>query len=402
MKIALFTDTYLPNINGVVTSVELTRKKLTEKGHEVYVVSSYPGLLAIKMDGKIIRVPGIELKKLYGYSLAQPIHPLLMEKFRTLKLDIVHCHTEFGVGLLGTYVAKLFHIPLVRTYHTTYEDYTHYINPFDSSMLETGLKKAIGKFSQLYGDDCNRLISPSEKTKELLLSYKIKTPIDIIPTGIELSRFNSKQLDDEIHENARKQMKIEDGIKTFLYVGRIAKEKSLDMLIDAFKLVKQNKLKARFCIIGKGPQADEIINLIKQNDLKDTVLFLGSKENAIIPAYYQNADCFLSASTSETQGLTYIEALASSLLVLGRYDEVVMDIIKEGENGYLFDDANELYEKIKTIINLSPEQFKKMQDNASESSKIYDANIFADRMIESYKKTIKNYQRKKRLLRRTK
>ena len=389
MKIALFTDTYLPNINGVVTSVELTRKKLEELGHEVYVVCSYPGLLHIKQDGRIIRMPGVELKKLYGYSLAQPLHPLLMEKFRKMKLDIIHCHTEFGVGLFGTYIAKLFHIPLVRTYHTTYEDYTHYINPFDWERIDNSLKKAIGSFSKLYGNDCDRLISPSEKTKELLLSYNIKTPIDVIPTGIDLNRFFNHLLDDSIHIQARKEMHIEKDYTTFLYVGRIAKEKSIEILLDAFKKVKENNLKARLCIIGKGPQAEEIENIIKENKLEDTILFLGSKENTIIPAYYQNADCFLSASTSETQGLTYIESLASSLIVLGRYDRVVMDLIEEGKNGYLFDDENELFEKIKTILSLSDKEKEELSKNAHNTSKIYDANIFAQKMLETYQNAIK-------------
>lgn len=392
MKIGLFTDTYLPNINGVVTSVEMTRKKLEELGHDVYVVCSHPGLLHIKTEGNIISLPGFELKKLYGYSLAHPIHPIIMDKIRGLHLDLIHCHTEFGVGMFGVQIAKLFHIPMVKTYHTTYEDYTHYLNPFDFERLDHGLKFAINKISKFSGNDCTRLISPSEKTKELLLSYGITTPIDVIPTGIEIKRFMNRYPDEDILKQAHLQMRNDDKF-VFLYVGRIAQEKSLDMLINAFKLVKNDNLKAKLCIIGKGPQEEEIIETIKNNNLEEHIVFLGSKENIHIPAYYQSADAFISASTTETQGLTYIEALSTGLIVLGRYDEVVQDIIIEDQNGFLFDDENELFEKIKHILSLSNKQIKTMKENATNSSKQYDADIFVQEILKTYKKAIEDYNK---------
>ena len=392
MKIGLFSDTYLPNINGVVTSVEMTREKLEEMGHEVYVVCSHPGLLHIKQEGRIISLPGVELKKLYGYSLAHPIHPLLMEKIRELHLDIIHCHTEFGVGIFGVQIAKLFHIPLVKTYHTTYEDYTHYLNPLEFEALDHGLKYAINKISKFSGNDCTRLISPSIKTKELLLSYGINTPIDVIPTGIELKRFITPFPDKDVLEKAKQELNKNDNKMTFLYVGRIAQEKSIDMLMDCFKLVKKNNLNAKLCIIGKGPQADHLVKEINDNDLKDTVYFLGSKPNSEIAAYYQCADAFVSASTSETQGLTYIEALSSGLLVLGRYDEVVKEIISENENGYLFDSAEELFEKIKTILDLPEVLYTTMKAKAVLSSKEYNSETFVNKIIETYNKAIEDYK----------
>ena len=130
MRVALFTDTYLPDVNGVVTSIELLRKELEKHGHDAYVVCTYPGVMKIKQEGKIIRLPGIEVKQLYGYALASPIHYLFIDDLKKLNFDIIHVHTEFGVGIFAGIVAKQLHIPLVRTYHTTYEDYTHYIKPY--------------------------------------------------------------------------------------------------------------------------------------------------------------------------------------------------------------------------------------------------------------------------------
>lgn len=230
------------------------------------------------------------------------------------------------------------------------------------------------------------------KTKDLLLSYGISTPIDIIPTGIEIKRFSKSFKDKDILKQAKQEMSSNDKM-IFLYVGRIAQEKSLDMLIDAFKMVKENNLKAKLCIIGKGPQEQEIINTIDNEQLNEYISFLGSKPNDQIPAYYQSADCFISASTSETQGLTYIEALSSGLLVLGRDDEVVKDLVNDNENGFIFDNGKQLYEKINIVLNLDKDKLKQMKENALNSAKEYDADLFVEKILDTYTKAINDYNK---------
>ena len=394
MKVALFSDTYLPNINGVVTSVELTRKKLEEAGHTVYVFSTSPGLIHIKTEGKIIRLPGIKARHLYDYSIAQPMHPLLLEKVREIQPDIIHCHTEFGVGLFGTYAAKWLHIPLVRTYHTTYEDYTHYLNPIEIKRIDAGLKKTVSYISRIYGNDCNRLIAPSEKTRKLLESYHIETPIDVIPTGVEISRFSKPDDSSISKEEILSEYKKKENEKIFLYVGRIAKEKSIDMLIRCFSFIKMKNMNLKLIIIGGGPDVEELKELSRQLNVQDIVLFLGSKKNTDIPAYYCCADCFLSASTSETQGLTYIEALSSGLIVFGRDDQAVRDLVEEDYNGYLFHNEDDLFLKISHYLNLSEEKEKQMKKNAVASAQDYDANLFAERILQTYQKAIADFHQK--------
>ena len=393
MRIGLFTDTYLPNINGVVSSVELLRKKLEEKGHVVYVITSYSGVFEIKEEGRIIRLPGIEIKKLYCYSLAQPMHLFFIERLKELKLDLIHCHTEFGVGIFASITSKTLHIPMVKTYHTTYEDYTHYINPIDSETLEVGLKRVISTLSKTYGNDCKALIAPSKKTKDLLLSYNVKTPIEVIPTGIEIDRFKYiKENDDEINRIKKEEYKINDE-KIVLYVGRIAQEKSIDLLIKAFKKVKENNLKLKLVIIGDGPGINELKKLAKSLDLNDIVYFLGKKPYDHIHYYYQSASCFASASTSETQGMTYVEALASGLVIFGRYDEVLEDLIIENENGYRFDNEDEMFDKLKIFDSLSEEEVNKMSKKAIETSNIYDAEEFVENVEKLYEKVINDFEK---------
>lgn len=141
MRVGIFTDTYLPDINGVVSSVELLRKQLEKNGHDAYVICTYKGINKVKVEGKIIRLPGVEIKKLYGYAITSPLHLLFIEELKKLKLDIIHAETEFGVGIFANIVASTLNLPLVRTYHTTYEDYTHYVNFINSRRLDKGLKK---------------------------------------------------------------------------------------------------------------------------------------------------------------------------------------------------------------------------------------------------------------------
>lgn len=390
MRIGLFTDTYLPNINGVVTSVENLRKSLERMGHEVYVVCTYPGFLHVEREGNIIRLPGMKVKQLYGYSLAQPLHMMLVDDIRDLQLDIIHCHTEFGVGLFASYCAKELHIPLVRTYHTTYEDYTHYINPVDSETLDSGLKKAVSYLSKIYGNDCVRLISPSKKTKELLESYNVKTPIDIIPTGVEIERFRKTDHPAELYERVRKEYDRKGNEKIFLYVGRIAEEKSIDLLLRTFAILKEDGYPDRLIIIGDGPGRKDLEELKGKLKL-DNVFFLGSRPNTEIPVYYQCADCFLSASTSETQGMTYIEALSASIPVMGRYDEALDGLIQEDVNGYFFSDEEELAAKIEGFLSLEDEEVKKMKENASNSTREYDLQVFGQRVLETYQKAMEEY-----------
>ena len=393
MRIGLFSDTYLPDINGVVSSVELLRKKLEEQGNDVYVFCTYPGLVKVKREGKIIRLPGIEIKQLYGYAVTGPLHLFMINDVKSLKLDVIHIHTEFGVGIFGQICAETLHIPMVRTYHTTYEDYTHYINVFDLDSVDKVAKKAVAKLSRFYGNSCMRLISPSNKTKEMLLKYGITTPIEIIPTGTELDRFNRANTSLERIAEVRKECGVEEGTKMLLYVGRIAQEKSIDMLLNAMVIAKEKGIKVKLVVIGGGPDLDNLIKLSQDMGLDKYVYFGNKRPFSEVPAYYHSADAFLSASTTETQGMTYIEALASGLVVFARRDECVEELIDEGETGYYFDDASELYTKILKLLELSEEEYQTMCEKGIKKTAQYDANLFGKRIEGVYEEAIAQYHK---------
>ena len=176
MRIGLFTDAYLPDINGVVSSVATLKGALEEQGHTVYVISNHKGS-NIEMKDNILRLGGLELKKFYGYKMSSPIQIRAEKIVREMNLDVIHVQTEAGVGIFARQMARQLHIPLVYTYHTMYEDYTHYVNPLDFETVERMGRLAIRSLSKILGNHAQAVIAPSEKTKQALLQYGVTTTI---------------------------------------------------------------------------------------------------------------------------------------------------------------------------------------------------------------------------------
>ena len=162
MRIGIFTDTYTPDINGVVSSVVTLQKGLEAAGHEVYIVTGQKNSLHAHREGNVIRMPGLELKKLYGYTLSTPYHFEVKKEVEDLHLDVIHVQQEFSVGIFGRILGHSLHIPVVYTYHTMYEDYTHYVNFFDLESVEKISKKAVHSLSRYLCNSVSGIIAPSE------------------------------------------------------------------------------------------------------------------------------------------------------------------------------------------------------------------------------------------------
>ena len=391
MRIGIFTDTYKPDANGCAQSVEILANNLIKLGNEVIIFC--PGKnLTIQKDGNIIRIPGLEAKKFYGYKIAGPIHPILEKEIDDLNLDIIHAETEFGVGTLANIVSYNLNIPRVRTYHTDYVDYVHYFVSKDLGLLYDGAKRIVTLYNKFYGDHCLRLMVPSNKTKKGLLEANIKTRLTVVPNGIELNRFNPKNTSKEKINEIRKLVNVKEDEKLLVYVGRIAEEKNVDLLLKTFKKVKENNVKAKLLVVGLGPSYDKLVKLKDDYKLNDYVYFKGKVEGNDIPAYYHSSDAFISASTSETQGLTYIEALASGLPIIVAKDEVLDCLLTEDENGFSFVDEGSAYESIVKFIKLNNNKINDMKRSAIESSRPYDARAFAKKTLEIYKEVIEEYK----------
>ena len=391
MRIGLFTDTYKPDANGCAQSVEVLANNLIKQGNEVFIFCPGTNLLIEKEDN-VIRIPGIEAKKLYGYKIAQPIHPLLLKEIDDLKLDIIHAETEFGVGILANLVAFNLNIPRVRTYHTDYVDYADYYVPKELGPIHDGAKRIVSLATKFYGDHCLRLMTPSNKTKDVLIDAGIKTPISVVPNGIELDRFNPDNTSQDEIKEIRSNLGVKESEKLLIYVGRIADEKRVDLIINSFKKVKETKLDVKLVVVGLGPAYDKLQKLVKDLKLDDYIKFTGKVLPEHVPKYYHSADAFISASTSETQGLTYIEALASGLPILVAYDDVLTELLDNEKNGFYFNDEESCYETIKRFTKLEANALASMKECAINSVAVYDAKKFAEDTLKIYEEVIEEYK----------
>ena len=391
MRIGIFTDTFKPDANGCAQSVEVLANNLIKLGHVVYIFCPGTNLLIEKEDN-IIKIPAIEAKKFYGYKIAQPIHPLILKEVGDLELDIIHAETEFGVGTLANLVSFNLNIPRVRTYHTDYVDYTHYFVSEDLGPIYDGAKRIVTLYNKFYGDHCLRLMTPSEKTKKGLLAAGVKTKISVVPNGIELNRFETSNTSKDKIEEIRNKYNVKNDEKLLVYVGRLADEKRVDLLIRTFIKIKNNNLKVKLLIVGLGPSLDKLIKLTEKLNLSSYISFTGRVEPIDVPMHYHASDAFISASTSETQGLTYIEALSSRLPVIIAYDEVVDGLVKDGENGFFFNDEDTCYKAIERFILLDRSSIEEMKNKAYESSKAYDAKKFALDTLKIYEDVLEEYK----------
>ena len=264
-------------------------------------------------------------------------------------------------------------------------DYSHYMNPINSETVDAVVKKVITKISKFYGNSCQGLIVPSNKTKEALLHYGLQQEhIYTIPTGLELDRFSIKNKDEKICQELIEKYQLQNHfVLTFL--GRIAPEKSITVIIDALKEVVALNDNIRFLIVGGGPQLEELKNYVKDDHIESYVIFTGPQSGEYVPAHYHISDMFISASLSETQGLTYIEAMASNIPVIARYDDQLVDVIEDGKNGFFFRDENELPQLILKTMEMDLTSFK---ENALAKAKEYSGETFARKVLEVYQQAI--------------
>lgn len=386
MKIALFSDTFPPEINGVSVSVGLHQKVLIQQGHEVLVITTNPFGKNTTIQSGMIRVPGVELKKLYGYRMSSFFNAKAFQFIRKWKPDVIHIHTDAGIGIFGKIAAFFLKTPTVVTYHTMYEDYTHY-----AGFLKGLAARVVKQFSRSIAEQCTEFISPSIKTKEKIRSYGVDRYINVVPTGIDFSRFELKNLDqNKINELRLKWTK--PGEKVLLSLGRVAKEKSMDVIVKGFsEYVKKPHIPTKLLIVGDGPDRRDLIQLVSELKLEKEVQFVGAVPIQDVPYYYQLADVFVSASLTETQGLTFMEAMVSKRIVLCRYDENLASLIRHQQTGFIFADIEDFPRQLHSIFTLEDTKRQAILAQIQAAVKPYELNTFYENLLEVYQRAIRQY-----------
>lgn len=387
MKVALFSDTFYPEINGVATSVFTLQKELEKNGHKVYIVTTNPVEKKTELQGNVLRIKGKKLKKIYGYRLASIYHRKAMAIVKSWNLDLIHVHTEFGIGIFAKIVSYFLKLPLVYTYHTMVEDYAYYIT---GDKFEYVVKKLVGELSKYYSDSCTELIAPSEKTKIALKRYGATQYVNVIPTGINLEKFSSEKQDFKKIEELKKQYQLESTLN-IIYLGRVAKEKNIELILSGFQyFLNHYDYNVKLLIVGSGPNLDELKEIVQSSGISDHVIFFGKVPPSEVSTYYYLGDIFCSASTSETQGLTFIEAMAAQKIVLAKYDKNLDGVIKDGKNGFFFEKDEDFANILNKMANdLTKEQIQEMKKNALLTAEEYSSETFYKKVMVVYERAIR-------------
>jgi len=393
MRIGIFTDAYEPHISGVTTSIKMLKVSLELMEHEVYIITANlnDNKFCYDEENKIISIPGIKTG-IYGTKLTNVYSSKAMKIIKNWNLDVIHSQTEFGIGCFSRIVAKKLNLPIVHTYHTLYEDYVYYVTHghFD----KFGRKVAIGITKYFCDKKCDELIVPTDKIKELFINkYGINRNINVIPTGIDTTKFQLNEKIEKEVSKLKKKYNINKNDFVIGAVGRVAQEKSFDKLIQAMKqLVKMND-NFKLIIVGDGPDIENLKKMAKDLKIDKNVIFTGKVKYDLIPAYYNLFDIMTSFSTTETQGLTIIEALAASVPVICVDDDSFKEMIQNKYNGFLFSDEEEF---IKLVLELKSnnELYNLMTVNARNSIYRYSKEVFASDILKVYFKAVekKNFK----------
>lgn len=385
MRIGLFTDTYPPFINGVSTSVLMLKQGLEKLGHEVYVVTVNDESFSYKEEDGVLKIPSFPIGLMnFRQSGIYPLKALKIIK--KWKLDIIHSHTEFSIGTFARLISKQLNIPLVHTYHTMYEEYIYYIT---KGYFDSASKKLVEYLTLFLCDKTiDELIVPTEKAKELFKDkYKVKRDVYVIPSGIDTTRFYKENIDKNEIINLKKDLGLKKTDFIVLYVGRIAKEKSIDFLINNFNSVLKQIPKAKMIIVGDGPDIKDLIDLAKKEGLENKIIFTGKAPWTDVPKYYSLCDLFVTASKTETQGLTVMEAMGASKPVVAIRDESFELMITDKKDGLFFDDEKSYVDMIYEVY-----KNKKLRDEISFNARLtadkYSPYNYAKNVLKVYEKVI--------------
>lgn len=397
MRIGIFTETYTPYISGLVTSEVMLKKGLEKLGHEVYVVTANLESFHYEYDEeeRVLKVPGIPTG-IYDSRLTA-VYPLkAVNKIKSWNLDIIHSQTEFAIGTFARILAYQLDIPLVHTYHTMYEDYIHYITKgyFDKSS-----KKIVEYLTLFYCDKtATELIVPTKKTYDLFKEkYQVDRNIHIIPTGIELERFYTENIDKKKLTSIKRKEKITKDDFIAIFIGRLAQEKNVVFLLDVMKELVPSLPHLKLLIVGDGPDYDLYKEIIEKDHLENNVIMTGKVAWEEVPYYYHLSDIFLTASHTETQGLTVIEAMASSVVPICIDDESFKNTVIDGLNGRIFNNEKECKEIIQELYN-DRELTKKLSNQARINSDRFSAKYFAESVLDVYKYAIEHKKSRHHLI----
>lgn len=383
MKILITTDLFRSTINGVVTSVLNLEEELTKQGHEVRILTvSDTGKPYQKENVWYLR--SIPSRIYPGVRIPIPGDGTYRRELTDWKPDVVHSQCEFCTFSYGKRIAEDTGALFVHTCHTLYEQYTKYI-PMGKHLGPA----AVAACMRWRLRPADLLITPTRKVERTFQSYGVKNKTAIIPTGIQLEEFGNSISEEEL-DRLRGECKIPSGSQVVLSLGRLGFEKQVDELLRGWKEAGISEKEAVLLIVGGGPAESSLRQLAEELGLAEQVCFYGMAEPSMVPAFYQLADLFVCASTSETQGLTYVEALASGLPLVCRRDPCLAGVLEHGKNGYSYRTRDEFADYVRKILR-EQETRVRMSARSRQLAKAFGTEAFGRAVNDLYKNSLREH-----------
>jgi 1,2-diacylglycerol 3-alpha-glucosyltransferase len=372
MKIGIFTDSYRPYTSGVVRSIDTFAAELTAMGHEIYIFApNYPDC---EPETGIFRFFSIPAPTQKEFSLAIPFALTMGTTIRQLGLDLIHVHSPFLLGRLGARCAKRYNLPLVFTYHTLYDKYIHYV-----PWLQTLSRSLMQQFIRNFCNNCDTVIVPTDIVAQMLKEQDIGTPLLTIPTGIDLAAFARAE-----PRWLRNRYGIADQEQILLFVGRLGQEKNLEFLLHAFKKILHQLPQTRLVLVGSGSEAETFRTLAITLGMDKHVIFTGNLPYQEVINCYADADLFVFASVTETQGLVIGEAQAAGLPVVAVDAYGVSEMVHNNVDGYLTPlDPEAFTDKILAILTNASLRTELAQ-NARQSATRASSQQMALKLADAY------------------
>lgn len=375
MRIAIFTETYLPQINGVVTHIKILKEGLEALGHTVLIVTADSKAHTHYLKDNVLHCPAHNLKRIYNLDLASPVSRTRLKYLREFRPDIIHVHNEFSIGLSGMAIAKIFKVPLVYTLHTMYDDYIYYIAPKPLIPLT---KKLSHRYFRMFPQNAAVVTGPSKKCQEYTYEIGSDKKVEVIPNPVELDAFAPQTSTPQQRAQIREQYHIPQDATVACFVGRLGREKSVDVLLRFWAQEMKPQDNMRLLIIGDGPEKEPLEQLAQQLGITDTVVFTGKVLHPDLPPYVHTCDIYVTASLSDTNSISMLEGMAGGLPVLQLYDELNADQVTDGVNGYMFRDAAEMGQRLRQIRDMEPEELQKLKTSVIQSVKNSGAQTLAN------------------------
>ena len=380
-KILITTDLYTTDTNGVVTSVKNLYDELKKKGHDVRILTFSENIHS-RREGDITFIRSMSLEWVYpNVRMPMSYRHKLIKDIIDWKPDIIHSQCEFFSFQFAARISRLTGAPIIHTYHTLYEQYATYVVP--SKRLGDYLAKVL---SRQRLKKVTTLVAPTQKVENTLQGYGMKAPISVVPSGIKLEQ-HRQRIDSGTRSAMRRELGIGEDDQVLLNLGRLGGEKNLQELLELFAEARKQYDNLKFLIVGDGPAREGLEKQAKELGVAEHVIFTGMVPPQEVQKYYQLGDVFVSASTSETQGLTYIEAAANGLPLLCRQDDCLADVLREGQNGYEYTSADEFLHAIDAMV--SDEAWRAAAAKRSEEIAAgFDKKAFAEAIENIYESVL--------------